>query len=297
MLQKKHIYAMVMVIGIAAFGLGFSWLAGASGMYYRGHSVFFLCATLAFALNWAAFVPSSIAQTEKFYDLTGAATYISTILVACFLSAPLDFRAALVAVLVVIWSMRLGSFLFLRIRHAGGRDRRFDHIKISPPRFLIAWTLQALWVVITASSAFAVISTPHCEPPGVFLWCGLLLWLLGFAFEAIADRQKKKFMESTENHGKFIRTGLWAYSQHPNYFGEITLWLGIAVIAFPVLAGWSFLVLLSPVFVAVLLTRVSGINLLDRAAMAKWGDDPAYLDYRRTTPVLVPRLWPIGGAR
>jgi steroid 5-alpha reductase family enzyme len=113
--------------------------------------------------------------------------------------------------------------------------------------------------------------------------------VIGFAFEVIADEQKRRFRADPANHGTFITTGLWAWSQHPNYFGEITLWAGILVIAIPQLAGWNWLVVLSPLFVALLLTRVSGINLLDAIAKKRWGDDPAWQAYVARTSVLFPR--------
>jgi steroid 5-alpha reductase family enzyme len=91
----------------------------------------------------------------------------------------------------------------------------------------------------------------------------VLLWVLGWALEVIADAQKSRFNADVANRGRFINTGLWSRSRHPNYFGEILLWVGVAVVAFPVLHGWQYVTLLSPFFVAFLLTRVSGIPLLE----------------------------------
>lgn len=118
----------------------------------------------------------------------------------------------------------------------------------------------------------------------------MLLWAAGFAVEVIADRQKSRFRADDAHRGRFISTGLWSRSRHPNYFGEILLWIGVAVIALPVLQGWQWVGLVSPVFVAVLITRVSGVPLLEAKADAKWGGQPDYEEYKRTTPVLVPRL-------
>lgn len=115
------------------------------------------------------------------------------------------------------------------------------------------------------------------------------MWLIGFSFEVIADRQKSAFNEDPANKGKFIATGLWAWSRHPNYFGEIVLWLGIAVIAYPALSGWQLATLISPVFVFVLLTRISGIPLLDARARKKFGSDEGYANYRARTSTLIPR--------
>ena len=171
--------------------------------------------------------------------------------------------------------------------NADGKDKRFDEIKQTPARFFITWTLQGLWVSLTAACALMVISTQTPQPPDVFLVIGLSLWIIGFAIEAIADHQKRVFRRDPANAGKFINTGLWAWSRHPNYFGEILLWTGIAITALPVLSGTQYVVLISPVFVTLLLTRVSGIPLLEKAAEAKWGEDPAWQAYRDRTPVLL----------
>jgi len=273
----------------ASVGLGFAWLVGRNSLDLSGYSAVFMCALVAVAVNWMAFIPAAIAQTDRFYDTMGAVTYLSVIAVACIAASPLDARDLTVAVMVAAWSIRLGAFLFTRIHSSGGTDQRFAKIKRNPARFFTAWTLQAVWVIFTASAALVIITSRGEPPLGVFFWAGAAIWAVGFAFEIIADEQKRRFKADPSNKGRFIRTGLWAWSQHPNYFGEITLWLGILVIALPLLTGWSFLAVISPVFVAFLLTKVSGINLLDDIAKKRWGDDPQYRDYRRRTPALFPR--------
>ena len=131
-------------------------LAGSDGgSSVSGIKVFALCAAVAFAVNWLAFIPANIVQTERFYDLTGSLTYLSVVALAVALSGPLDVRSMLIAALVTVWAIRLGSFLFLRIQR-DGKDDRFDEIKINPLRFFLAWTLQALWVLFTAGAALAV---------------------------------------------------------------------------------------------------------------------------------------------
>jgi steroid 5-alpha reductase family enzyme len=120
---------------------------------------------------------------------------------------------------------------------------------------------------------------------------GGLVWLFGFSMEVIADLQKSRFRADPANKGKFINTGLWAWSRHPNYFGEITLWVGVAIIALPILRGWQWLTLISPVFVFVLITRVSGLPMLEKRADEKWGGQEDYEAYKKRTPVLVPWPW------
>lgn len=285
--------SLIIAVIAAIIGLAFAWGAGSGSIVYSGVPAVLLCAGVALGVNWLAFIPAALFQTDRFYDTTGALTYLTVIGLACAAAVAangsLDARSGVVAGMVAVWTIRLGSFLFTRIHAAGGTDVRFAKIKVNPPRFLVAWTLQAVWVIFTAAAALVVITAPDPQPLDAFFWFGAALWFIGFAFEVIADEQKRRFKADPGNNGRFITTGLWAWSQHPNYFGEITLWTGILVIALPQLGGWSWMVVASPLFVALLLTKVSGINLLDAIAMKRWGDDPAWQAYRRGTPVLFPR--------
>jgi steroid 5-alpha reductase family enzyme len=253
-----------------------------------GAPLFALCVALAFLIQFIAFIPAYRKQTEGSYDLTGSLTYIAITGMALALSPAPDGRAFLLAALVAVWAARLGSFLFRRIR-AAGEDRRFREIKPSFARFLLAWLLQGLWVSFSLGAALAAITGARRLPLDGFAGAGLALWLFGFAIEVSADRQKRAFNAEPANHGRFIRSGLWAWSRHPNYYGEIVLWLGVAVIAFPVLQGWQWVTLVSPLFVALLLTRISGIPLLEARADEKWGGQPDYEAYKANTPVLAPR--------
>ena len=264
-------------------------LAGSDGSSEVGSwPVFAICGLLAFVINWIVFIPSNAAKTEKYYDLTGSVTYVSMTLLALVLSSDLDARALIAAGMVIVWALRLGAFLFRRIRR-DGRDGRFDEIKVSPIRFFSAWTIQGLWVLLTAAAALAIITTTERMDLEWVGCLGIVVWVAGFTIEVVADRQKSAFREAPENKGRFITTGLWAWSRHPNYFGEITLWTGIAIMALPILSGWQWVVLVSPVFVTVLLTRVSGIPMLERRSDERWGDEEEYQRYKAATPVLVPR--------
>jgi steroid 5-alpha reductase family enzyme len=247
-------------------------------------SVFALCGAICFGLNWLVFVPSYAAQTERDFDLTGSLTYLAVVGCAVTLGGR-EPRALLLALLVCLWALRLGSFLFARIRREGA-DHRFDELKPDFARFLLTWTLQGLWVFLTLSCALAAITASAGRPLGVLAALGAAVWIAGFAIEVIADRQKAAFRADPANRNRFIATGLWAWSRHPNYCGEIVLWVGVALIALPVLSGWSHVTLISPLFVYVLLTRISGIPLLESRSDAKWGDDPEYRAYRSRTPLL-----------
>jgi steroid 5-alpha reductase family enzyme len=251
--------------------------------------LFALTVGLAFLVQWLVFIPAYLMQTEKFFDLTGSLTYISVILLGVVLSKNIDFRSILLSALVVIWAVRLGTFLYSRIQKAG-KDDRFDEIKPSFIRFLNVWTIQGLWVTFTVAAALVAITTTTRKDLDLFAMIGFLIWVFGFAFEVIADSQKRKFSADPQNKGRFIQTGLWSRSRHPNYFGEIMLWLGIAIIALPVLQGWQWVALISPVFVTLLLTRVSGVPMLEKKADTKWGGQEDYEAYKKRTPVLIPRF-------
>ena len=253
------------------------------------YPVFALAVGLIFLIQWLAFIPAYLKQTEKFYDLTGSLTYISVTIAGLHLQPWCRFRATLLLVLVLIWAGRLGTFLFRRVRKAG-KDDRFDEIKPNFFRFLNAWTIQALWITFTAAAALIAITTTLRKELDFFAIAGLLVWILGFAFEAMADAQKSRFNADPQNKGKFIHTGLWSRSRHPNYFGEIVLWIGVLIIALPVLQGWQWVALISPVFVTLLLTRVSGVPLLEKKADKKWGGQVEYESYKMNTPVLIPRI-------
>lgn len=265
-----------------------AWAGSDGGQLWRGWPVYALCALVAFGLNWVVFVPSAVARSERFYDLTGGITYLTVTVLAVTLSSGLDLRAWLAAAGVVIWSSRLATFLFRRILREG-KDARFDEMKTHVPTFFMAWTLQGLWVLLTAAAALAVITAEARQPLGVVGIAGVLVWLTGFTIEAVADAQKSRFRRDPENRGRFIREGLWAWSRHPNYFGEIVIWTGMALLALPALQGWQYVTLISPVFVAFLLIKVSGIPMLEERADARWGGQDDYEHYKATTPVLVPR--------
>ena len=264
-----------------------AWSGSQGGVLVGSLPLFTACVVAAIAIQWLCFIPAFVYQTERYYDLVGSLTYLSLLGIGLMFSSGPDVRSWLIASMVAIWAIRLGSFLFLRIR-ADGRDVRFERIKPDLLRFLMTWTLQGLWVTMTFSAGLAAITSGQQKALDVFLVVGAALWLFGFAIEVLADRQKRQFRREPDNTDRFITTGLWKYSRHPNYFGEILLWLGIAVVAFPVLQGWQLLTLVSPVFVYVLLTRVSGIPMLEAAGRRRWGEDPSYQDYMRRTPRLVP---------
>ena len=278
--------ALFGIIGASMIGLMLKFALGSSEQvsYLMLGSI----VGLAFGIQWLAFVPAYLKQTEHFYDLVGGTSFILITAFCLFLSPLVDLRSGILFTMVILWGGRLSTFLYLRVRKAG-EDGRFKEIKMSFVRFLFAWTAQGLWISFTLAPVIVALLQPTGSADG-FLLIGTAIWLFGYSFEFIADLQKTRFKKNPENEGQFIRHGLWACSRHPNYFGEITLWAGIAIISIPTLVGWQFIALASPLFTFLLLNYVSGVPMLEKRADAKWGHLEHYQAYKKSTPVLFPRL-------
>ena len=272
-----------LLISLLAFVIAIS-IAVATGIELVFNAVF-----LAFAIQWIAFIPAYIFQTEKFYDLTGSLTYLSVILYSLVLSSDqfTNINGANIAIVLLIsfWAIRLGSFLFMKIHH-DGEDKRFRSIKPSASQFFMTWTLQGLWVSLCSMCALTAISSNTGVVTNIFFYIGLALFITGFTVEVVADMQKSAFKAIPANKDKFITLGLWAKSRHPNYLGEIVLWTGIAVMSFSSLQGLQYLTLISPIFTYLLLVYVSGVRMLEARGDLKWGDDPDYQNYKKSTPTL-----------
>ena len=290
--MSKNIKDYISVI--IAFFIGALIAIGGSqnGAQYNGYPILFICLIISFVLHWIAFIPAYLARTEKFYDIAGTVAYLSVLATASYLTVissnnNLQLRSIIAIILVLIWALRLGLFLFVRVLKAG-EDRRFREVKQNFSKFLVWWSVSALWVFLTAANALTMIINNVSFTDDFYFYFGLSLWLIGFSFEAIADEQKRRFKSDKKNKDAFISTGLWGLSRHPNYFGEILLWIGMAVIALPTLIGWQYVTLISPIFIYFLLTRVSGVNLLEDRANQKWGGTEEYESYVKKTPVLMP---------
>lgn len=272
----------------ALLALALARVAGEAGGHVAGMPLPVLVVAIAFAMQWIAFVPAAAARTEHFFDLWGSMTYLVCMAVVTTAAEHLHARDLLLATLVSIWALRLGTFLFARVRK-DGRDIRFDDIKRSAPRFFVAWSLQGLWVSLTLLAVVTSISASESPALGLTDLAGVALWATGFAIESIADHQKRAFRKKryrsvSTQHG-FITTGLWAWSRHPNYFGEVLLWLGLSIIATATFSGWAWIGLVSPIFVFALLRFGSGVPLLEERADDRFGHIPAYQAYKRRTPI------------
>ena len=240
---------------------------------------------LIFCIQWVSFIPAFIFQTEKFYDLTGSITYLTAVFYTLYVTGSNNLSDLIIVGCVTVWAIRLGSFLFMRI-HKAGEDRRFRTIKPNFTRFLMTWTLQGMWVSMCLLCVLTALSSYSGVVMNSIFFIGLLVFILGLSIEIIADYQKTVFRRNIENKDKFITTGLWSLSRHPNYFGEILLWTGIAIMSISSLQGLQYLTLISPIFVYVLLVYISGVRILEAQAEKKWGHLDSFKEYIKNTPRL-----------
>lgn len=259
-------------------------------------------AFLAMLVQWAGFLHASglfgNPPTEKFYDIFGSLTFVLILCLSISLRKAPSPRQKLAVMAALIWAVRLGWFLFARIVKNNGIDSRFTEIKREMLTFLVAWTIQGAWVFTTIFSILLMNVSTDTSRLNILDFTGLCLWIVGFAFECIADFQKQAFRKNPSNRDKWISSGLWAYSRHPNYFGEMLLWLGISLIAFSAMKTRTQRLanFISPLFVATLIIFVSGIPKLEERADSQFGKIEEYRRYKRSTPTLIPFLGRKGDA-
>ena len=274
--------AVRIVLSILVFGISF-FVATLTKLEIVENAIL-----LAFLIHWLFFIPAYLLKTEKFFDLTGSLTYISIMVYVVYTKNNLQEQlgSIILASLVILWAVRLGSFLFLRIKKAG-EDKRFREIKTSFARFFLLWTISGMWVSFCSMCALTAIASNDGVIVNNIFYIGLVTFIIGLSIEIIADSQKTKFRKDPNNKDKFINEGLWAKSRHPNYVGEITLWAGVAIMSFSSLEGSQYISLISPVFTYLLLVYVSGVPQLTASGQKKWGHLESYQDYIKNTPTLI----------
>ena len=289
----KHLINLVIAAGVFVFTKTYADLISYNSIEISGKNLLQQILIITFVVQWIAYVPAYALKTEKFYDLTGSLTYLS-IFIYCLVATQsiehVKFSNIIVAGAIMIWAIRLGSFLFMRIAR-DGKDKRFNLIKTSFSRFFMTWTLQGMWVFICSSSALVAITSPTGVIVNNVFILGFLLFFAGFVIEVIADNQKSKFRSIEENRDSFINEGLWSRSRHPNYFGEIILWLGITVMSISSFSGINYLAIFSPIFTYLLLNYISGIRILEARGNEKWGHLDEYNNYKENTPKLIPKIF------
>jgi len=289
----KHFTNLTIAAGVFIFTSTYADLISFNSIEISGKNLLKQILIIIFVVQWIAYIPAYVLKTEKFYDLTGSLTYIS-IFIYCLIAThsieDLKFGNLIVAGAIMLWAVRLGSFLFMRIAK-DGKDKRFNLIKTSFSRFFMTWTLQGMWIFICSSSALVAIASPTGVMVNNIFIIGFLLFVFGFVIEVISDNQKSKFRSIRENKDLFINEGLWSKSRHPNYFGEITLWSGVTVMSVSSFTGINYLALFSPIFTYLLLNYISGVRILEARGNEKWGHLDEYNNYKENTPKLIPKIF------
>jgi len=241
---------------------------------------------IALGVNAAFFVVAAIRKTDVVTDLSYSLSFALLALALPYTGAhkPVQLIATL---MVILWAFRLGGYLFGRILRIKV-DHRFDEMRDKPLRFARFWILQAVSVAVIMLPVSYLLGRKGAPDFGLWAVAGIALWLVGLVIETVSDAQKSAFKGAEKNRGRFVSSGLWKYSRHPNYFGEMLVWWGLFVYAVPFLDGAAFVTVIGPVFLTLLLLFVSGIPLLEKSAEAKYGADPVYREYKRKTSILVP---------
>lgn len=253
----------------------------------QSHPIFFSL-IISFAINTFFFVFAAAFKTDKVTDISYSLSFfLLTLLLLLTTGGPFSYHKLLVAAAILIWSIRLGSYLLYRIIKIR-KDDRFDDKRGNFVSFLKFWVLQAttVWIVMLPFSVYITSKTD--EGSLLFTLIGIVLYSIGLLFETISDAQKFRYKSTPENADHWMDSGLWKYSRHPNYFGEILVWWGLFIVVIPSLGGLEWLTVLGPLFITLLLLFVSGIPLLEKSADRKYGDNPEYRSYKESTSILIP---------
>ena len=251
-----------------------------------GNAALWTLLIISVGINLGMFLAAFYRKTDKLTDISYAVSFVVLAMGGLLSGVPSAIKL-IIACMVSIWAGRLGGYLLVRIRRIK-RDKRFDSVRGDFWRFGRFWLLQgvSVWII---SLAFLAVLTGKDELFHTSSLLGVGLWAIGLAIEAIADQQKFAFINDPDNRGKWIDKGIWRYSRHPNYFGEIMVWLGVFLAALPSLSSAMIgLAALSPIFITALLLFVSGIPPLERSADQRWGNNPEYQAYKARTSVLIP---------
>ena len=244
-----------------------------------------LALLISFAIQIFFFAIASSLKTDKVTDLSYGLTFIIISLYFLF-TKPLSFPNIILATMVILWGLRLATYLFVRILKTK-TDKRFDGMRENFLKFAQFWILQgfSIWIISLPTVYFLNQDNSNTN---FISYTGFFIWAVGLIIETIADYQKFRF--KNQNKTGWIDTGLWKYSRHPNYLGELFVWWGIFLYIFPSLSGFGFLTVLGPIFITILLLFVSGIPILEKKADEKYGENNEYLSYKKKTGILFPKL-------
>lgn len=248
-----------------------------------------LSSLAVFAYMNLFFLLSQALKRNDIVDIAWGLGFVMLSLLNLVLVPDLHWRRGLILLLVITWGLRLSGYIFIRnkdkpedFRYAQWRKEWGKNQILRS--YLQVFVLQSLFML---GIAYPLVIITGASKSG-FIWSDLLgiaLWCLGFYFEAVGDEQMRKFKKETSNKGKIMRSGLWRYTRHPNYFGEATMWWGVFFLSLGFYNGyWA---IASPIVISFTLLWISGVPMLEK----KYKDNQKYQDYIRNTPTFIP-FWP-----
>ena len=281
----KHLISVLIILLVIIF---LTYILSFDTLSINEIPIVYLFTSSILILNSTFFLHSYIYKTDIFFDLVGSLSFLSIGVISLLLIPNIDANQILVFFLLLFWSLRLGPFLFIR-RLGANNDERLEEFFKSPLSLYFLWSMNSLWVFFTSLSMIIIFSSPNENEFGLIQWLGLIVWVTGYVIEVISDSQKTKFNKF--NKGKFINIGLWKYIRHPNYLGEIIIWVGIFIISLNYIHSLtSFLSILSPIFVFLLLRFITGVPQLEARGKEKWGHLDEYNSYKEKTGLLFPKF-------
>lgn len=243
---------------------------------------------ISLGVQAALFAVAATFRTDKVTDLSYGLTFI--ILAVLLIGDDVRWLspATALALMVVTWGLRLAGYLFFRILRIG-RDARFDGVREDFWKFARFWFFQgwAVWIIMLPTTLWFALGGVSQRWSG-WMAAGALIWLAGLVIETAADAQKFSARNHRTERPRWTERGLWRYSRHPNYFGELLCWWGLFLFVAPGLGWWAIAGAAGPITITGLLLFVTGIPPLEASAERKWGGDPAYAAYRDRTNLLVP---------
>ena len=283
--RYKHLISFLIILLVIIF---LTYILSIDTLSINEIPIVYLFTSSILILNSTFFLHSYIYKTDIFFDLVGSLSFLSIGVISLLLIPNIDANQILVFFLLLFWSLRLGPFLFIR-RLGANNDERLKEFFNSPLSLYFLWSMNSLWVFFTSLSMIIIFSSPKENEFGLIQWLGLIVWVSGYVIEVISDSQKTKFNKF--NKGKFINIGLWKYIRHPNYLGEIIIWVGIFIISLNYIHSLaSFLSILSPIFVFLLLRFITGVPQLEARGKEKWGHLHEYNSYKEKTGLLFPKF-------
>ncbi|KAK6186944.1 hypothetical protein SNE40_006200 [Patella caerulea] len=263
--------------------------------WYLDENHLAICAIVTVAMQFSFFLIACTCKFDKVTDFAGGTNFVVLAVLTFFLPQTYSTRQIYVTVFVVVWGLRLSGYLLYRIIKIG-EDKRFDDKRENCLAFAGFWVFQAVWVftvslpvIFVNAPASALRNTDFTPQDGV----GIALFIIGLLSETVADIQKFNFRNNPDNKGKWCAVGLWKLSRHPNYFGEITLWLGLFIISTSILVNGQWAAVLSPLFTMAILLFLSGIPLLEKKADERYRKQESYIVYKNRTSPLIPLPPPI----